>query len=380
MLYTIPDYYKEFRCIADKCEDTCCAGWQIVIDKKSLLRYRQVKGGFGKRVRRSVRWSDGTFRRAADRRCTFLNEDNLCDLYCALGEGGLCRTCRLYPRHIEEFEGVREISLSLSCPEVARILLGKKEPVKFLSYEKEGEEEYEEFDPFLYSMLVDVREEMTSVLQDRSLGIENRACLVLAIAHDIQGRIDRQQIFFCDEVLEKYRRDSARAYVKDRVDTFSSDVKAVYAFAKRELTHMYGLELLHESWLRNLAEAEHILYDGGVSVYEKYREEFGKWSAIHLPQWDIWWEQLLVYFVFTYFCGAVYDGRAYAKAQMAVFSLFVIEELLKACWVRNDRVLDIEDVVDVVYRYSREAEHSDKNLDRLERMMEGDVWTCIEKL
>ena len=36
MLYTIPDYYKEFQCIADKCEDTCCAGWQIVVDKKSL--------------------------------------------------------------------------------------------------------------------------------------------------------------------------------------------------------------------------------------------------------------------------------------------------------------------------------------------------------
>ena len=106
MLYTIPDYYKEFRCIADKCEDTCCAGWQIAIDKKSLARYRQVKGDFGKRMRRSVRWSDGTFRRVEDRRCTFLNEDNLCDLYRALGEGGLCRTCRLYPRHIEEFEGV----------------------------------------------------------------------------------------------------------------------------------------------------------------------------------------------------------------------------------------------------------------------------------
>lgn len=380
MLYTVPDYYKEFRCIADKCEDTCCAGWQIVIDKKSLARYWQVKGDFRKRMRRSVRWSDGTFRRVEDRRCTFLNEDNLCDLYCALGEGSLCRTCRLYPRHIEEFEGVREISLSLSCPEVARILLGKKEPVQFFRYEKEGEEEYEDFDLLLYSMLVDVREEMTSVLQDRNLSIENRACLVLAIAHDIQGRIDRQRVFFCDEVLKKYRRDSAKVYVKDRVDTFSCDVKKVYTFAKRELTHMYGLELLHESWLRNLAEAEHILYDGGVDIYEKYREEFSKWTVLHLPEWDIWREQILVYFVFTYFCGAVYDGRAYAKAQMAVFSLFVIEELLRACWIRNGKILDIEDVADIVYRYSREAEHSDKNLDRLERMMEGDVWTCIEKL
>ena len=41
----------------------------------------------------------------------------------------LCDTCRNYPRHIEEFEGLREISLSLSCPEAARILLSQKEKV-----------------------------------------------------------------------------------------------------------------------------------------------------------------------------------------------------------------------------------------------------------
>ena len=39
MLYVIPDYYKEFKCVADQCEDTCCAGWQIVIDRRSMIRY-----------------------------------------------------------------------------------------------------------------------------------------------------------------------------------------------------------------------------------------------------------------------------------------------------------------------------------------------------
>ena len=39
MLYTIPDYYQNFKCTADECEDTCCAGWQIAIDRKSLVRY-----------------------------------------------------------------------------------------------------------------------------------------------------------------------------------------------------------------------------------------------------------------------------------------------------------------------------------------------------
>ena len=32
MLYTIPDYYKEFQCIADQCEHSCCIGWEIDVD------------------------------------------------------------------------------------------------------------------------------------------------------------------------------------------------------------------------------------------------------------------------------------------------------------------------------------------------------------
>ena len=53
MLCTIPDYYKEFSCIAGDCEDTCCAGWQIVIDEKSKRRYAIISAGF-------IRWRDRT--------------------------------------------------------------------------------------------------------------------------------------------------------------------------------------------------------------------------------------------------------------------------------------------------------------------------------
>ena len=141
MQYTIPDYYKEFTCIADKCEDTCCAGWKIVIDKISLNKYKHVKGKFWFTMLKSVDWIRGIFRQDKEKRCAFLNDCNLCEMYVNLGEKSLCKTCRLYPRHVEEFEDVREITLSVSCPEVARILMEKKEPVRFLTYEKEGEEE-----------------------------------------------------------------------------------------------------------------------------------------------------------------------------------------------------------------------------------------------
>ena len=42
MLYTYPHYYRKFQCIASECEDTCCAGWEIMIDDKALEKYRKT--------------------------------------------------------------------------------------------------------------------------------------------------------------------------------------------------------------------------------------------------------------------------------------------------------------------------------------------------
>ena len=33
MVFRVPSYYKNFRCIADKCPDNCCRGWEIDIDE-----------------------------------------------------------------------------------------------------------------------------------------------------------------------------------------------------------------------------------------------------------------------------------------------------------------------------------------------------------
>jgi len=378
MLYTVPDYYKEFTCVAGECEDTCCAGWQIVIDEKSLKKYKNVKGDFRRRLFCSINWIEGVFKQSKDKRCAFLNEKNLCDMYTALGRHSLCKTCRLYPRHIEEFEGVREISLSLSCPEVAKILLAKKDPVKFISYEKEGEEEYEDFDLLLYSKLADAREVMINILQDRTLSIPVRTGLVLAIAHDMQGRINRGEIFGCDEVLEKYQKEAARTFISEKINEWKAGVRGQYHFAKDNFSLLHELELLKEDWYVTLEETEQMLYQN-ENLYILLRDGFRVWCQRHLPDWDIIREQILVYFVFTYFCGAVYDGRIYGKIQMAAASLFYIEQILMARFVKNEGRLYEEDILDIVYRYSREVEHSDANLEKLEKLMEKEVWLCANR-
>ena len=56
MRYTKPHFYDTFECLADRCPDTCCAGWQIVIDEDSLDKYEQVEGPFGNRLANSIDW------------------------------------------------------------------------------------------------------------------------------------------------------------------------------------------------------------------------------------------------------------------------------------------------------------------------------------
>lgn len=373
MLYTIPSYYFTFRCLADKCEDTCCAGWQIVIDKKSLNKYKRVKGAFRRRLQNSVDWISGTFRQSEDKRCAFLNDDNLCDMYLALGENSLCRTCTMYPRHVEEFENVREITLSVSCPEAARILLSQKEPAVFLSCEKEGEEEYDDFDPFLYSKLLDAREIMREILQNRSLSMEIRTGLILGLAHDMQVRVKKGELFSCDGLFERCRKESARKFVMQKLNQGKGGRTQKYAYSKRMFRNLYRLELLREDWDCHLRETDYIVYGHGSWGYEKLHGEFDQWMKEQMPMWQVQCEQLLVYFIYTYFCGAVYDGRVYAKVQMAVVCVWLIYEMMAARWQKNERMLDLEDVIMIVYRFSRELEHSDRNLEMMERMMEETV-------
>ncbi len=69
----------------------------------------------------------------------------MCEIYINLGEDHLCYTCQQFPRYTEEFLDLKEVGLSLSCPEAARIILRKAENTTFnLSEEDNCENEMQE--------------------------------------------------------------------------------------------------------------------------------------------------------------------------------------------------------------------------------------------
>lgn len=383
MIYTYPDYYKKFSCIADKCPDTCCGKWQIVIDDDSLERYQEYDGDYRPELHRKVNWKEGVFRHSRSGKCAFLRDDMLCDLYIHMGKESLCTTCREYPRHTEEFENVREVSLSLSCPEVARILMNITDKVTFVTEEDDEDEVFDDFDYFLYSNLEDIREAILNVIQDRSVDIRSRIERVIQIGASAQSHYEEGDLVMWDETDEQDKPE------------IHGEHEEYMLLQKQAMFLIEDLELLYDDWEDVLIESQELLFGGGEETFTENRRLFEAWwrsncevTGCHLGQksdiaesvvtednviegelhmtMDIFLEQIIVYFISIYLLGAVYDDNISGKVNACVGHAVELYMLLMARWLRNGETLSVDDLIELSYRYSREIEHSDENLEQVE--------------
>lgn len=138
-----PKYFKEFECIGGKCTDSCCIGWDIDIDKVTFKKYYKVtdnemKKMFQKNVHNNencvsndIDYGKVKLKAKNGKRCPFLDGENYCVIYSKLGEDYLSNVCTSFPRIFNKVDGAYELSLDVSCPEAARIILLKEEGIEF---------------------------------------------------------------------------------------------------------------------------------------------------------------------------------------------------------------------------------------------------------
>ena len=143
-----PKYYSEFACVADKCTHSCCVGWDIYIDDRTMERYRSLDSAYAGEIRKSIEGIDEPkFRMCADGRCPHLDERGLCRIIIDSGEEYLSDICREHPRFYNESARGVEVGLGMACEEAARIILSSDNYRDFTVVdERDGEIEPSEFD------------------------------------------------------------------------------------------------------------------------------------------------------------------------------------------------------------------------------------------
>ena len=356
MEYIYPTYYNNFHCIADACPKTCCAGWQIEIDEDALERYQQLQID-------TVDYREAAFLQDEKKRCKNLDEQGLCRLIHAHGEEILCDTCRLFPRHTEVFDGVRELSLSISCPEVARMILTNSDNVVFTTEERPEKETeaYTEEERIVYRQLRQLRDWMLPVAQNRSLSLEQRFAKILSVVQAYQEQVD-----FCVEEEQPFEAislaDVLTTVVKP-LDISKTMIHTILAVADEwEYTEPELQEILDatDAYLQ-------LLSDEDFNQARKHLSESLQKQGIALP---VVLEQIYIYFLFAYFCGSVYDEYYFGQAQLAVAACYHIEAIL--LWhLGKYESIGMEDIIRYTYLYARELEHSIPNILATEAYMDA---------
>lgn len=324
MLLRMPEYCRDFKCLAGACSDSCCIGWEIDIDEKTAEYYMSVTGEFGEKLRSNIQKDDVYSFILKNERCPFLNEENLCEIILRMGEDKLCHICDNHPRYYEWFKGVKEGGTGLCCEESARLILENGSADGYYEVEV-SDEESEEYDEGLYNFLFGARERILALLREENVSLLRVVSSILDYADSIQDIIDNECYSEASEII-----------VKTVNVTGSPDIEAM-------LDIFYKLEPIDESWKPFIemikARANGLVLN--LERYEKYLRNIG------------------IYFIWRYFMKGVFDGEIISKVRLSVISMALLSVIFCA------EKAEFEECIILAKNYSKEAEYSEENLETI---------------
>jgi len=295
-------YYSEFKCIADKCKHTCCAGWEVNIDEQSLQCYKTDNTDFASTLKSGINFKKSKFKRDRLGRCAFLNQDGLCEIIKTFGEERLCQVCRDHPRFRSFFDDRTEMGLGFCCEEATSVILSYKNKIEpILLYDDQKNESLS----FNQKNILEFRNNALKILQDRRVRIAERIKNLLTLCKA--------------EVCES---------------DFSKIVKTFLSF-----------ERLDKSWTKQLKNIKNKPFNENID-----------------DKIELFCEQFLVNEIYRHLSIAEDTMWVRARTIGCIFAWWIIKNIYQEESCGQD---DFSLLADAVRSYSAEVEYSQKNLDKL---------------
>ncbi|WP_300347898.1 flagellin lysine-N-methylase [Clostridium sp.] len=210
-------YLKEFKCIGGTCEDSCCIGWDVDIDKFTFQQYEFLEEGEMKNILKSNLMKNKNsqcdeidfvkVKLREDKRCPFLDCDNYCIIHSNLGEGYLSNVCTSFPRMLNKIDGIYEMSLSVACPEAARNFLLKEEGIDFSESEEilgkhivssEVNTAFLKEQALPIEFLKEIREVSINIIKNRKFTLSKRLYILGEFINGLEEEYDNNK----EEILE----------------------------------------------------------------------------------------------------------------------------------------------------------------------------------
>jgi len=283
MEQTVWNVYKQFRCIAQRCPDSCCKDWEVDIDEQTASFYQTLEGPLGEDLRQVLKTEDGEASMVLQQsRCPMWRSDGLCRIQAEKGHDALCKVCREYPRLHQDYGDFQEWGLELSCPEAARLIFQDTD-VTTKAVPETGTAEY---DVQTMDILKRSRGEVLHFLQTTGLTVPQMLAVLLLYSYQVQDALDGGDYVSLDE---KQCLAAAQRYAG------TSDLGLLLSFFQE-------LEILTDRWRLRLRQPQQ-----------------GTWEPAL--------RALAVYFVRRYWLQAVWDFDLTCRVKLAVAGCILVNGL-----------------------------------------------------
>ncbi len=327
MIFRTPDYFKKFKCKADKCKDCCCIGWEIDIDNHTSEIYKNTKGKFGERLKNNI--SNNSFILDGKERCPFLNKDNLCDIIIEKGNNYLCDICREHPRYYEWYDDLKEGGIGLCCEEAVSIILSLTHKPEYIEKEIEDEDTYL-IDNNFFNFLYEAREKIINHIYDENIDFNKRLCDILDFSEKLQSLSDNE-IF---KIPEMYSESSNEKY----------NLKPILQFIKT-------LEPIDKNWIPYI--------DSIIGIHDTV---ILKVKELRNTELNRYYTNISAYFIYRYFLKGVFTGEFLSSVKFMAISIAIIEYMF-LCKHIETQAISFDDCIEIVKNYSKQMEYCEQNME-----------------
>lgn len=352
MLLRIPNFYDKFTCIANRCTDNCCIGWEIDVDEDTLDYYKSIackeKCGSAKKdyIQKFLEnIEDGHIKLTKDERCPFLKENGLCDTICHLGVGGtdcdengrnvLGNICREHPRFVEVYGDIMEKGVGLCCEEAVRLLLTSTAQDNSIL-------------TFIESEVNDEPDEMPDGVEEARDAIFQERETIFGILNNSSIPLNQRLIEILDFALAMSDCDNSEN---------SNDNENL------------SEQAIHQTWIEILGEGESY----GPAWDKAYERMIHKgWQQPQPLFTDEDGARIVAYLIFRYYAKSLFDGDCLTKVQFAIYFWIILKQFSETLGTINPDGRVIESATDpqtvkinAVKLLSKQTEYSEEIMEIL---------------
>jgi len=388
----IPEYMQEFQCIGTACEDTCCAGWQVTVDKKTYQKYRStrhpdLKGMLKENVKRNrTSQSDESYAHIimeSSGNCTMLNEERLCTIQKELGAEYLSNTCAIYPRTLNRVDNIVEKSATLSCPETARLALLNEEGIGFVEVQEPASTR-----GFMQKNLVlkgkeelfwELRIFTIRILQDRRTTIENR----LIILGMFYQRVESLSLVERKEQLENIKQEFEKRIENEEFLTSINNLPKNLSFqlgmCKNLIQYRLTAKITSQRYMDCINEMiEGLAINDGLEedmLIERYHEAYETSYKPFMEQHEYIVENYLVNYVFKDLFP--YDKDTFFESFVMLVINFSMIKMHLIGIGNHNKGLNTKLAVKLVQSYSKTIEHNAEYLGNVKKLLKESGYTTM---